>query len=239
MSAADDDPRERLSLLGQIAAEIAHELQNVLQVISSSAFVARQEVDRGDAGAAAPHIAAIERNTRAAHAIVDDMMALARREPLASEAVVLTDLIAAARADLPQTGIRWHDALDPPDLRIQARPGLLVRLLHALYENAIQASAPRLPRIDTRARVLEGRVVLEIEDDGPGVTGAIAGRLFDPLVTGRTGGTGLGLSLARRIAAAHGGSIALVDGAGAAEGTGAARGTGGAGATFRVDLPYG
>jgi signal transduction histidine kinase len=235
MSAADDGLRERLSSLGQIAAEIAHELHNVLQVISSSAFVARREVERGDARAAAPHVAAIERNARAAHAIVDDMMTLARGELPAFEAVALTDVIAAARADLPATGARWHDSLEPPDLRVNARASLLVRLLHALYENAIQASAPRPPRIETRARVADERMVLEVQDDGPGVAGAIAGHAFDPLVSGRPGGTGLGLSLARRIAAAHGGSIVLVDGL-----VDGARGAGGpgAGATFRVDLPY-
>ena len=62
-----DDARERLANIGEIASEIAHELRNVLQVISASAYLARH-----DPQAAAPHLAKIERNARVAHAIVDD-----------------------------------------------------------------------------------------------------------------------------------------------------------------------
>ena len=223
----ENETRERLVLVGEIAAEVAHELRNVLQIISGSAYVARQEVDRGDAVAARPHVDKIERHARLAHAIVDDLMALARGEPLRSEPVLLAEVLVAARADLAASLASWQDTIEPHDVRVRAHPGLLARLLHLLYENAIHASAPRGPTIATRARTEAGRVVIEVVDDGPGVPDAIAGRVFEPLVTARPGGTGLGLSLARRIAKAHGGSIALLRGdAGGATG-----------ATFRIELP--
>jgi two-component system NtrC family sensor kinase len=223
-SPADTEARERLAVVGEIAAEVAHELRNVLQVISASAYVARQETTKGDAGAALPHIAKIERQARIAHGIVDDLMALARGEALSDEPVLLAEVLLAARADLGHRSAQWEDAVDPHDLRIRAHPGLLARLVHVLYDNAILASAPRAPRIATRAASGEGRVVLEVGDDGPGVPAELAARVFDPLVTARPGGTGLGLALARRIATAHGGTIALVE-------------TPGPGATFRIELP--
>jgi signal transduction histidine kinase len=142
---------------------------------------------------------------------------------LHSEPVLLAEIIVAARDDLGPDAATWEDALQPHDVRVRAHPGLLVRLLHALYDNAIKASAPRAPGIATRVRCEGARVIIDVVDDGPGVPSAIAGHVFEPLVTARPGGTGLGLALARRIAAAHGGTIALVP---------AERG-----ATFRLDLP--
>jgi signal transduction histidine kinase len=219
----DDAARERLAMVGEIAAEVAHELRNVLQVISASAYVARQDAARGDAASALPHVTKIERNATIAHAIVDDLMALARGEPLHSEPVLVAEVVVAARTELIAGAARWHDTLEPHDLRVRAHPGLLVRLLHVLYDNAIQASAPRVPTIATRARADADRVVIDVADDGPGVPVHVAPHVFEPLVSARPGGTGLGLALARRIAEAHGGSIALLDEP--------------PGATFRLALP--
>jgi signal transduction histidine kinase len=212
------DARERLAVIGEIAAEVAHELRNTLQIIATSAYLARQ-----DPGASAPHIEKIERNARQAHAIVDDLMALARGETTEAGPVLLADVLVAARNDIDPETVTWTDRLAPPDLRVRAHPGLLGRLLHALYENAIAVSSPRKPVLTTRATNGQDRVVIEVADDGPGVPADIAPRVFDPLVTGRPGGTGLGLALAKRIANAHGGSIALVPSE--------------HGATFRVELP--
>lgn len=213
-----DDPKERLAAIGEIAAEIAHELRNALQIISANVYLAKQ-----DLAASAPHLAKIERNARLAHAIVDDLMALARGEPAHAEPVLLVEVLVAAREALPEPGARYEDAVRPSDLRVRAHHGLLARLFHVLYENAIGASAPRQARILTRAWSEDGRVLVEVSDDGPGVPAEVAHSIFEPLVTARPGGTGLGLALARRIAAAHAGSVALAPSE--------------SGATFRVELP--
>jgi signal transduction histidine kinase len=218
------DPRDRLVVIGEIATEIAHELRNVLQVIAASAYLARQ-----DPASSLPHVTKIEKNARVAHGIVDDLMALARGEAMHAEPVLLADVLVLAREGFAGDCAHWEDAIDPVDLRVRAHPGLLARLLHALYENAVAAAAPNAPRIATRARADGAHVLLEVADDGPGVPADIAPRIFEPLVTGRPGGSGLGLALAKRVAAAHGGSIALV-----ASGPSAPAERG---ATFRVELP--
>lgn len=196
----------------------------MLQIISSSAYVARTEIDHGDAAAAHLHVARIERHARIAQGIIDDLMSLARGEPLAKEPVGFADLVATVRAEMPPDAAMWKDTIEPPALEIRAHPTLFARLLHVLYDNAAAASAPRRPTVVTYARRLQTNVVVDVVDDGPGVPPSIAGTIFDPLVSARPGGTGLGLSFARRIAAAHGGSIVLL-----ANPEGGAR--------FRIELP--
>ena len=77
-----DAARERLVMLGEIAVEMAHELRNVLQIISANAYLARQEAGKGNAEAALQHVTLVEKNARAAHGIVDDLMALALGDAL-------------------------------------------------------------------------------------------------------------------------------------------------------------
>jgi len=220
-----EETRDRLVMVGEIAAEVVHELRNVLQIIASSAYVVRCEIDRADARAARPHLERLEHHARIAQGIVDDLMGIARGEPLAKQAVAVSTLLSAARAEMPSDAALWKDTIEPPSLEIRAHAALFARLLRVLYDNAARASAPRKPTVVTHAHAQESAFVIDVADDGPGVPASIAATVFDPLVTGRPDGTGLGLSFARRVALAHGGCIALV--------ADPARG----GARFRIELP--
>jgi len=220
------EARERLAVIGEIAAEVAHELRNALQIISANVYLARQDLSKSE-----PHLAKIERNARLAHGIVDDLMALARGEPAHAEPVLLVDALTAGREALPAPPPTYLDRIEPATLRVRAHVGLLARLLHVLYENAIGASQPRPVTIETTARAsADGAwAILEVADDGPGIPDEILATIFEPLVTARPGGTGLGLALARRIVTAHGGALSVVPGGRA---VGAETG-----AMFRVELP--
>lgn len=208
--------------MGEIAAEIAHELRNALQVIAANTYLARQ-----DPGASAAILAKIDRHARLAQTIVDDLLCLARGDAHHGELTAVETIVLSARGEMKEGAALWRDAVEPAKLTVRVHPGLMTRLLHALYDNAVQASAPRRPTIATRAWRDETGTHIEVRDDGPGVPAELGARVFDPLVTSRPGGTGLGLALARRIATAHKGDLVLVS----------PDAGGSPGAVFRVTLP--
>ena len=208
----------RLASLGEIAAELAHELRNALQIISANAYLAQR---MAPSGSDPQYLLKIERSARLAHGIVDDVMALARGEvdPGDGEPTAMGDVLLAARELLPDADYEDHVA----GVTARVDGGLCARLFHILYDNAIRVAVPGRARIVTKASPRAGGgVTVEVSDDGPGVPAELRETLFEPLVTARPGGTGLGLALARRIAVAHKGTIALVPGTSA---------------TFRIELP--
>lgn len=203
-SLARQDRLERLATVGEIAASAIHELRNALQIAAASTWLARQQPQSADA-----HLLKVERATRTAQGLVDAVLALARGDAIHGETVAVKSLLAEARADLqaPASPTVWND--DVGELTVRGSAILLSRIFHVLYENAVAVSAPRGPRISTRAMKEPGRVRIEVVDDGPGIPPAVRASLFEPLVSARRGGTGLGLALARRIAEAHEGTLEL------------------------------
>jgi nitrogen fixation/metabolism regulation signal transduction histidine kinase len=111
----------------------------------------------------------------------------------------------AAYAGAP--AIRW--AVDAaPDLLAEGDPRLLSRVLSNLVGNSVEALGNGGGgEIRALAARLGDRIVVTVEDDGPGVPTDILPRLFDPYFSAKSGGTGLGLAIAKKIVEEHGGSI--------------------------------
>lgn len=191
---------QKLLELGETSAEILHELRNMLVVISTTAYVARQKQP-------SPEIATIERNTHDAQRMIDDLLSLLREGPLPTDACNLHELCAEASASYTD---RARVVLQvAPAFELRAHDRLFVRMLRILFENAVAVSRSKAQITLTAQASGKHDIVLTVADDGPGIPASIASSVFDPLVTARDGGTGLGLALARRIALAHGFILAL------------------------------
>lgn len=212
---------EKLSALGELLAGVAHELNNPLSVVVGQALLLTETADDAKTEARARKIGkAADRCAR----IVKTFLAMARQQPVESRAMELNETIEAAldvtayalRASDVEVSLDLAEGLPPvwadPDQIGQVMTNLIVNARHALEE----IEPPRRLRIASFHRPVSDEVVIEVEDNGPGVPEAIRGRIFEPLFTTKdvSSGTGIGLTLCHRIVAAHGGRIGLESGAG-------------------------
>jgi signal transduction histidine kinase len=203
---------ERLAALGARSAEVAHELRNALSVLETSLHLARRAAKGSDVAAKLEaHFARMAEQVHAGHTIVREVLDEGR-EALEIAPVDLRALVLETVAGLHRPE-HVDVAVEITRMRVSVDERQIRQLLLNLARNAIEAmttprATPRPGRVLILAHVDDrNQLHLCVDDDGPGIDAAVAKRLFQPFVTGKRGGTGLGLALCKRIAEAHGGTI--------------------------------
>lgn len=200
---------ERLASLGARSAELAHELRNALAVLETSLHILRRGLRASpDLSKVEPQLARMGEQIHLGQALVREALDEVRGNHAERVDVELRGLVLEVVAGVARPeGVEVEVDVAPG--RVSVDPQQMRQLLVNLVRNAVEALAGR-PRgvVRVLARVEASVLVLRIEDDGPGIDAAIAPRLFQAFVSGRAGGTGLGLAVSRRIAEAHGGRIA-------------------------------
>lgn len=178
--------RQHLAELGALAATIAHDLRNPMNIIAMAATEAEPAAR-----------AEIRSQLTRMDSLVRDLLDYAK--PWAVDAVPMDAAQAVAAA------VRGRAAeLDiPPDLILRADPLRLAQALDNLLANAGNA------RILVAAEAGDGAVLIHICDDGPGIPDDIRPTLFQPFVSRTSGGTGLGLAIVAKVMQAHGGAVTL------------------------------
>jgi signal transduction histidine kinase len=203
--------KERLSTIGQITATVAHELRNPLSAIRNSLFVLK-EMASGQASAIERPASRIERGIVRCEHIISDLLNFTR----------------TTQARLSSTvGDAWlHQVLDdyvvPDGLVLERRldaPGAIValdqerfqRVLINLLDNGAHALQSKNDgeRRMTVSTILSGSFEIVVEDTGPGISPEILPKIFEPLFTTKSFGTGLGLPTVKQIVEQHGGSISV------------------------------
>lgn len=199
---------ERLRLLGQVSGGLAHQLRNGL----AGARLAVQLFARECAGrvdTSALDVALRQMTLLETH--LKRFLDLGRQGPSRSEPCSLTALVGQAvellRPQCQHTGIdlRWK----PPAgaAAVSGDAGQLAQLILNVLGNAVEAAGPG-GSVEADVTTNDGgTIVLEVRDSGPGPSTEVAERLFEPFVTGKPEGVGLGLAVARQVAEAHGGRI--------------------------------
>ncbi len=200
---------ERLSAIGELAAEIVHQIRNPLSVVGG--FSRRLARTIGDDDPRRQDVRILLEETSRMEAILERIRQDVRlaRSP-ARESVDPEELVRDAVARYRDLARDQHVALtasSEPDLPpVRGSREILLEVLDNLLRNAFDA-VPEGGRVAVRARRLKEAVHLVVEDDGPGIAPEHLERIFEPFYTTKVGGTGLGLPLSKRLVAQCGGSL--------------------------------
>lgn len=207
--------QERLSALGQLTATVAHELRNPLSAIRNSIFTVGEMVKRAGLRLERP-IERIERNITRCDRIIADLLNYTKTRELRSAALDPEQWLAEVLEEqkLPE-GVRLSRNFAASGALVTFDPDKLRQVMVILLDNAVQAVAEaasggaREQRVAVSTRVMDGRFAVEVEDTGPGIPADVLPRIFEPLFSTKSFGTGLGLPTAKQIVEQHGGELRI------------------------------
>ena len=205
----------RVNTLGEMASGIAHELTQPLTAILSQAQAGRHLSRRGDIAALEPALQGIADQAKRASAILERL----RDWTLpAKDAGRICELDAALQnvqlllqPEAARRGVALRFANVSPTVGIRGDQVELEQIVFNLVRNALEAASGQPGgAVSVDVGQAGDDVLVDVSDTGPGVAPDLRDRLFEPFVTGRPGGTGLGLALCQRLAERMGGEVQLV-----------------------------
>lgn len=211
----------RLAILGQVAAGVAHEINQPVATIRAYADNARTFLDRGQTAPAGENLESIAALTERIGSITEELKTFARKGRGSAEPTGLKDVIEGAVMLLRSRFAGRMDTLDidlpPPDLQVMGNRIRLEQVLINLLQNALEAVAPKAGegRVEVTTSTDAGMVTVTVADNGPGIPPEIRKGLFTPFNTSKESGLGLGLVISKDIVGDYGGRMEVAsDGGG-------------------------
>ncbi len=202
----------QLAALGELTAGVVHELRNPVSIISGMAELLIRKLDPEDERLNAAQT--ILRETSALERLISQFLGFARpfelqRGKCTADAIVeRTVQLCRRRAEQKKVTI---ETKCPLDIKIHADLYRVAQSLSNIANNAIEAVG-RDGRVSIRVEASDDDVLFTIADNGPGIKLQPGEDVFRPFFTKKEGGTGLGLTIAHRIIAAHGGTVSFENG---------------------------
>jgi signal transduction histidine kinase len=209
--------REKLSTLGQLTATVAHELRNPLSAIRNTIFAIRESLAGKGIELERP-LSRVDRNIQRCDRIITDLLDFTRMRDLNRAEVEadswLEEVLSEQR--VPDGVVLARD-FGAAGRRVAFDPERMRRVVINLIENAVQAvtdAASGGGSVTVRTRASGGAFELVIEDTGPGIPPEVLPKVFEPLYSTKSFGTGLGLPTVKQIVEQHGGTVDITSQAG-------------------------
>ncbi len=201
---------EKMAAAGRLTASIAHEINNPLQSVQNCLHLSAQEALPQERRQAYFEMALQE--LERLRATVRQMLNFYRRTPHNPETVDVHQVLQQTRQllqrEFEQRGIVWNWHLQACRPLVQGVPNQLQQVFMNLMLNAYDAM-PAGGRLHVQTCNRQNRVQIRIADEGPGVPPEMQGRIFEPFMSTKETGTGLGLTVSYNIIDAHGGALWL------------------------------
>jgi len=207
----------RVAVIGELAASLAHEVNNPIGAIVTNASAGQRLIAAGkiETKELDDLLADIVADGRRAGEIVQSIRNMVRKGKAHLSLVqindTIDDLFRIVRADALRREVTVAAEVDSDGGQVLADRAQLLQVLLNLTINAFEAMSAMRP--DVRRVVIHagrnenGEIVVSVRDTGPGFPGGIAEQLFEPFFSTKAEGTGMGLAIARSIVEAHGGTL--------------------------------
>ncbi len=198
----------KLASLGELSAYVAHEVNNGLQSVINYGTILQQDLEDDDVRK--KDFKAIETEALRARNIVETLLGIARKERLGKGPIDISDLmrsvVTLAQLRAKAEGVTITENYSREPLFVEGSAEQLRQVFLNLFGNATDAM-PDGGTIKVEATTQNKQVVITVADTGIGIPSTVIDKIFDPLVSTKSNGTGLGLTVSLSIIRDHGGTL--------------------------------
>jgi two-component system, LuxR family, sensor kinase FixL len=204
---------QRLNELGQVVSTLVHEVSQPLTAISNYVNACRRLVETEDQERIQSILQRITDQTNRTRGIVERIRDFVKKRDFQMRAEnlsqVIEEAIALTRASVRDGGLTLTVEVDPPGVQVEIDRVQVQQVLFNLFRNAIEAMQDQPTRdLLVSSRLVQGGMVeISVADTGPGLADEVRAKLFEPFITTKVSGMGVGLSVCRTIVESHGGRL--------------------------------
>jgi PAS domain S-box-containing protein len=207
----------RVALMGELAASLAHEVNNPVGAMVTNANAGQRLIARGNVTTEELNdlLADIVADGHRAREVIEGIRNMVRKRKTIHSLVrvneIIRDLLRIVKADAVTRRVTLTTEIDSSAGRVMADRVQLLQVLLNLTLNAFEAMSVNRPDarqlVITAGRTRNGEIVVSLRDSGPGFPSGIVDQLFEPFFSTKAEGTGMGLAIAHSIIEAHGGTL--------------------------------